>query len=216
MEKYQKDLIKSALQYGALKFGSFKLKSGRTSPYFFNAGMFYHGSSLSKLADCYASKIIDLDIDFDMLFGPAYKGIGLVNITSLALSRNHNFDIPFAYNRKETKDHGEGGLSVGSPISGKVLIIDDVITAGTAIKESVKLIKSCGAEPVGVLVALDREEIANDKNTSAVKEVEKELNLKVRSIITLTDLIQHVESNIELERFTSKIIDYKEKYGINN
>ena len=216
MKEYQKKFIEISLESGALKFGRFELKSGRVSPYFFNAGMFSEGLSLSKVADCYAAKIASLKMNFDMLFGPAYKGIGLVSVTSVALARDHKLNFPFAYNRKERKNHGEGGMSVGSPIKGKVLILDDVITAGTAIKQSIEIIKKAGAEPIGVLVALDREEVADNKNLSAVEQLQRDIGLKVKSIINLRDLIKHVHSSKEFEKLIPKILDYQERYGVNN
>ena len=185
MKAYKTEFLELALELGVLRFGEFTLKSGRVSPYFFNAGLFNSGYAAAKLGRCYASAIAALDVEFDMLFGPAYKGIPLVVLSSAALAEHHDDDYPFAYNRKEAKDHGEGGVIVGAPLSGRVLILDDVITAGTAIREVLDIIRAAGATPAGVLVALDREEVAPKSRVSAVQQLETELGVPIRSIVSL-------------------------------
>jgi orotate phosphoribosyltransferase len=189
MQGYQRDFIALALERQALRFGQFTLKSGRVSPYFFNAGMFNDGRSLARLGRCYAAALAGAGLSFDMLFGPAYKGIPLVAAAAMALAEQHGRNLPWAFNRKEAKDHGEAGLIVGSPLAGRVVIIDDVITAGTAIGESVDLIRSHGATPVAVALALDREERGQGRQ-SAVQEVEARFGLKCVSILTLSGLIE--------------------------
>ena len=191
MQDYQKRFIELALSKNVLKFGEFTLKSGRKSPYFFNTGLFDSGYDLAQLGRCYAQTIIDHKITFDLLFGPAYKGIPLVSTTSVALSEHHQINTPYSFNRKEKKDHGEGGNIVGSALHGKVLIIDDVISAGTAIRESIDIIKNSGAEPCGVLIALDRQERGQGK-LSAVQEVERDYGIPVYSIIKLDDLVNYL------------------------
>ena len=181
--------IELALAREALRFGEFRLKSGRDSPYFFNAGLFSDGEAAAVLGRCYAAAIVRSGLGFDMLFGPAYKGIPLVTATAVALSAHHGRSVPYAYNRKEAKAHGEGGLVVGAPLHGRVLIVDDVITAGTAVRESLDLIRAGGAEPAGVALALDREERGQGE-LSAVQELERDQGLKCVSIITLSDLIE--------------------------
>lgn len=188
MHDYQRDFIELALSRQALRFGEFKLKSGRLSPYFFNAGLFNDGAALARLGRCYAAAIQASGLGFDMLFGPAYKGIPLVAAGAIALAEHHGRNVPWAFNRKEAKDHGEAGSIVGTPLAGRVLIVDDVITAGTAIRESVELIRAAGATPVGVALALDRQE-RGQGTRSAVQEVSADFGLKCVSIITLTDLI---------------------------
>lgn len=192
MQAFQSQFIELAVQVQALKFGQFKLKSGRTSPYFFNAGLFNSGTSLNLLGQCFADKIQSMGIKYDMLFGPAYKGIPLVAATAIALDDKHQRDIPYAFNRKETKAHGEGGSIVGSKLQGKILILDDVITAGTAIRESLTLIeKTKGAEVAGVVVGLDRQEIGPN-GYSAIKELTKERDISVDAIVQLDDLIEYL------------------------
>ncbi|MFM8586028.1 MAG: orotate phosphoribosyltransferase [Gammaproteobacteria bacterium] len=188
MQPYQLRFIDLALARAALRFGRFTLKSGRESPYFFNAGLFNDGESLSILGQCYADALHASGLPFDMLFGPAYKGIPLVSATAIAYAERHGRNLPWAFNRKEAKDHGEGGQMVGRALAGKVVIVDDVITAGTAIRESVELIRRAGAEPVAVLLALDRQERGQGER-SAVQEVEAEFGLRCISLLTLTDLI---------------------------
>jgi len=214
MEAYKSQFLDLALELEVLKFGKFELKSGRVSPYFFNAGLFNTGYAAAKLGRCYASAITSMDFEFDMLFGPAYKGIGLVMLTAAALAEHYDFDYPFAYNRKEVKDHGEGGASIGAPISGRVLILDDVITAGTAIKEAISIIEAAGATPAGVLVALDREEIGGRSRLSAVRELELKLEIPIRSIISLTDLVDHLETDADYGQYLASVRSYRNRYGV--
>jgi orotate phosphoribosyltransferase len=210
---YQSEFIDLCTELGVLKFGSFKLKSGRESPYFFNAGLFNTGASIAAVGDAYAAALTASDLKFDMLFGPAYKGIPLVTITAAALAQRHRRNAPFAFNRKEAKDHGEGGRIVGSPLKGQVLVVDDVITAGTAIRESIDIIKAAGATPCGVLLALDRQEKAPGSELSAVQEVRREFQIPVVSVINLSDLMQHV-SKAGLAADLSGMRRYREQYGI--
>lgn len=204
--------IDLCLELGVLRFGEFKLKSGRTSPYFFNAGLFKSGRALAALGRHYAQAIQTANLGYDMLFGPAYKGIPLVATTAIALADQHGRDAPWAFNRKEAKDHGEGGTIVGTPLAGRVLIVDDVITAGTAIRESVNIIRSAGATPMGVLIALDRQERGQSER-SAVQEVEQDLALPVTSIVKLQDLIAHVETHGEMAQLDA-LRRYRAQYGI--
>lgn len=213
MQDYQKQFIELALSKNVLKFGEFTLKSGRLSPYFFNTGLFDSGYDLAQLGRCYAQTIVDQNISFDLLFGPAYKGIPLVSTTSVALSEHHNINTPYSFNRKEKKDHGEGGNIVGSALHGKVLIIDDVISAGTAIRESIDIIKESGAEPCGVLIALDRQERGQGE-LSAVQEVERDYGIPVYSIIKLADLINYLQHNTEFGSFYDKVLEYRQTYGV--
>ena len=189
MQEYQRTFVDLAMSRQALRFGSFKLKSGRESPYFFNAGLFNDGEAIGVLGQCYAAALSRSGLGFDMLFGPAYKGIPLATTTAIALAEHHHRSVPWAFNRKEAKDHGEGGNIVGSPLKGRVVIVDDVITAGTAIRESVELIRAAGAEPVGVALALDRQERGQGAQ-SAVQEVSVQFGLRCVSILTLADLIE--------------------------
>ena len=217
MQDYQLTFIDLALERDALRFGHFKLKSGRDSPYFFNAGLFSDGKSAAVLGRCYAAAIVRSGIAFDMIFGPAYKGIPLATATVIALSEHHNLNVPYAFNRKEAKDHGEGGNVVGAPLRGRVLIVDDVITAGTAVRESLDIIRGAGAEPVAVALALDRQERGQGTLT-AVQEVEKEHGLKCVSIVTLADLIETLSLTadgrvrISAEQLTS-LRAYRMRYG---
>ena len=214
MEAYKTQFLELALELGVLRFGKFELKSGRISPYFFNAGLFNSGYAAAKLGRCYAAALAALNIECDMLFGPAYKGIGLVTLTAAALAEHHDLDLPFAYNRKEAKDHGEGGATIGAPISGRVCILDDVITAGTAVRETIDLIRAAGAEPAGVLVALDREEVGGRSRVSAVRELEESIGVRVRSIVSLTDLVDHLEDDDDYAKFLPSVRAYRNRYGM--
>ncbi|WP_077338984.1 orotate phosphoribosyltransferase [Pseudocolwellia agarivorans] len=217
MKNYQREFIEFALAKNVLRFGEFTLKSGRTSPYFFNAGLFNTGGDLAKLGRYYASALTDSTIEFDLLFGPAYKGIPIATTTAVALADHHNMDLPYCFNRKEAKTHGEGGSLVGSPLEGKIMLVDDVITAGTAIRESMEIIKDHGAELSGVLIALDRQEKGQGE-LSAIQEVERDFGTKVISIVTLADLISYLEEKVDQD---PSLIDslnsiklYRENYGI--
>jgi len=212
MVDFKKEFIQFALDCDVLKFGEFQLKSGRISPYFFNAGLFNTGKKLGKLGQFYAQALIDAKVEVDMLYGPAYKGIPLVSTVSIAFSQLKS-DIPYAFNRKEAKDHGEGGLIVGSPLQGNVLIIDDVITAGTSVRESVSIINEMNASPAGVLIALDRQEIGKN-NISAVQEVIDLLKIPVLSIISLDNIIDFLQHNDRFEKQSEIIKKYRLKYGI--
>ncbi len=209
--------IELALEREALRFGQFRLKSGRDSPYFFNAGLFSDGEAAAALGRCYAAAIVRSGLGFDMLFGPAYKGIPLVTATAVALAVHHGRSVPYAYNRKEAKGHGEGGVVVGAALHGRVLIVDDVITAGTAVRESLKLIRAGGAEPVGVALALDREERGQGA-LSAVQELERDQGLKCVSIVTLSDLIEALarpvggQQRISAEQLAA-LEGYRTRYG---
>jgi orotate phosphoribosyltransferase len=214
MQAYQQAFIELALARGALRFGRFTLKSGRESPYFFNAGQFASGAALATLGACYADAIAGAGMNFDMLFGPAYKGIPLATATAVALAERHQRDVPWAFNRKESKGHGEGGRLVGAPLAGDVLIVDDVITAGTAIRESIDIIRAAGAVPCGVVVALDRQERGRAAR-SAIQEVQAELGLAVTSIITLADLIEDLETRGGVEEDSLDALRaYRVRYGI--
>jgi orotate phosphoribosyltransferase len=213
MKAYQNDFIDFAISAGVLRFGDFTLKSGRTSPYFFNAGLFNTGEQLARLGRCYAQAITDSHLDFDVLFGPAYKGIPLAAAASIALADHHQRNVPWCFNRKEAKDHGEGGNLIGAGLSGKVLVIDDVITAGTAIRESVEIIGNAGATLAGVVIALDRQERGRDER-SAIQEVEETLGITVTSIVTLTHLLEYLRRKPEYGEDVQKIKAYREQYGI--
>jgi orotate phosphoribosyltransferase len=193
LHDYQRQFIALALARSALRFGEFTLKSGRISPYFFNAGLFNDGESLELLGRCYAAALLHSRLEFDMLFGPAYKGIPLVAATAIALSSQHRRNVPWAFNRKEAKDHGEAGVTVGSPLAGRVVIVDDVITAGTATRESITAIRAAGATPVGVALAIDRQERGLSEH-SAVQEVEAQHGLRCVAILTLEELIGALEA----------------------
>ena len=212
MLDYQKEFIQYALDCGVLKFGEFQLKSGRTSPYFFNTGLFNTGAQLGKLGQFYAKTLIASELDVDMLYGPAYKGIPLASAASIAYAQLKQ-DIPYAFNRKEAKDHGEGGVIVGSALQGKVLILDDVITAGTSVRESVEIITNMNATPAGVLIALDRQEKGEQK-TSAVQEVSERFKIPVLSIISLTDIIEFLELDGNSAEQLKIIKEYRLNYGI--
>jgi orotate phosphoribosyltransferase len=206
--------IDLCLQLGVLRFGEFQLKSGRVSPYFFNAGLFNSGTALAELGRAYAQAIHSAGIKFDVLFGPAYKGIPLVATSAVALSDRHGRDVPWAFNRKEAKDHGEGGNIVGAPLRGRVLIVDDVITAGTAIREATDIIRGAGAEPVGVVLALDRQERGQGP-LSAVQEVEQTLGLPVISILRLGDLVDYLQNSGDAAQLAA-IQRYRGEYGVAN
>ncbi|WP_310449305.1 orotate phosphoribosyltransferase [Sulfuritalea sp.] len=207
-----REFIAFACELGVLRFGEFKTKAGRLSPYFFNAGLFNDGASLARLSDFYARRMLAAGVQFDVLFGPAYKGIPLAAGTAMALAGlGHN--TPYAYNRKEAKDHGEGGTLVGAPLKGRVLIIDDVISAGTSVRESVELIRAAGAEPAAVLIALDRQERGQGE-LSAVQEVERNYGMPVISVASLTDLIDYLSGHSELESKLSAVRAYRLRYGI--
>lgn len=213
MKAYKREFLELALELGVLQFGEFKLKSGRVSPYFFNAGLFNSGYAAAKIGRCYASAITSLDLEFDMLFGAAYKAIPLVALAAAALAEHHDFDYPFAYNRKEAKDHGEGGITIGAPIAGRVLILDDVITAGTAVREVLEIIRAAGGTPAGVLVALDREEVGTKQRISAVDQLAAELGVPIRSIVTLSDLVDHLEEDKEYAQHLPALRSYRNRYG---
>ena len=189
---YQTEFIELCMQLGVLRFGNFTLKSGRESPYFFNAGLFNTGAAIAAVGRAYAAALSAATLEYDMLFGPAYKGIPLVTIAAASLASAHDHSVPFAFNRKEAKDHGEGGHIVGSPLQGRVLIVDDVITAGTAIRESIDIIAAAGARPAGVLLALDRQERAPESLRSAVQEVRQQYGIPVLAVISLGDLMEHM------------------------
>ncbi|KAF3977829.1 MAG: orotate phosphoribosyltransferase [Methylococcales symbiont of Iophon sp. n. MRB-2018] len=212
MLDYQKEFIQYALGCGVLKFGEFQLKSGRVSPYFFNTGLFNTGKTLARLGQFYAQTLIESKLDIDVLYGPAYKGIPLASATSIAYSQLKH-DLPFAFNRKEVKDHGEGGLIVGSPLHGKILIIDDVITAGTSISESVAIIKQMGAEPAGALIALDRQEKGKN-DSSAVEYISQQFNMPVIAIISLSHIIEYLELADNCSEQLEIIKQYRLDYGI--
>jgi orotate phosphoribosyltransferase len=214
MKAYKTEFLELALELGVLQFGAFTLKSGRVSPYFFNSGLFNSGYAAAKLGRCYASAVSALDIEFDMLFGPAYKGIPLVALAAGALAEHHDQDYPFAFNRKEPKDHGEGGTTIGAPIAGRVLIVDDVITVGTAIREVLEIIGASGGTPAGVLVALDREEAGAKARVSAVRQLESELGIPIKSIVTLTDLVDHLEEDPEFAAYLPVMRAYRNRYGV--
>jgi len=212
MEQYQNDFVDFMLEIGALKFGEFTLKSGRVSPYFFNVGQFNQGNHLSQLGQFYAQAIEASGIKFDVLFGPAYKGIPLVAATAIALNDSFNRSVPYSFNRKEAKDHGEGGSIVGHPLEGDILIIDDVITAGTAIKEAKDIINANGAKTKGVVVALDRQEKGNGE-LSAIQEVEQNFGIAVVSIINLSHIVDYLKVNND-KNIISRIESYRSQYGI--
>jgi len=212
MSDFHKDFIEFAVSRNVLCFGQFKTKAGRLSPYFFNAGLFSDGDSLRQLAQFYAKAIVSAEVQFDVLFGPAYKGIPLACATAMALAENgHN--VPYSFNRKEAKDHGEGGNIVGAPLKGRVLIIDDVISAGTSVRESVELIRASGAEPCGVVIALDRME-RGAGNLSAVQEVGREYGLPVVAIANLDDLLAYLHDRPEMVRNLREVTEYRRQFGV--
>jgi orotate phosphoribosyltransferase len=213
MQAYQRDFIRFAIDRGVLRFGEFTLKSGRTSPYFFNAGLFNSGSALAQLGKFYASAVVESGISFDVLFGPAYKGIPLAAATAVALADHHNLDLPWCFNRKEAKAHGEGGSLVGAPLTGDVLIIDDVITAGTAIREVMQIIKAQGANAAGVLIALNRQERGNGE-LSAIQEVERDFGIPVVSIVSLSQVLEFLADDPQLKQHLPAVEAYRAQYGI--
>ena len=213
MQPYQRDFIRFAIDRGVLRFGEFTLKSGRTSPYFFNAGLFNSGSALAQLGRFYAAAIVESGISFDVLFGPAYKGIPLAAATAVALAEHHQLDVPWCFNRKEAKAHGEGGSLVGSPLVGDVLIIDDVITAGTAIREVMQIIEGQKAKAAGVLIALNRQERGNGE-LSAIQEVERDFGIPVVSIVSLTQVLQFLADDPQLKQHLPAVEAYRAQYGI--
>ena len=213
MQDYQKEFIEFAIKNDVLRFGEFTLKSGRVSPYFFNAGLFNSGEALAKLGQYYAAAIKDSAVKFDVLFGPAYKGIPLATTCAVALYEHQNTNIPYSFNRKEAKAHGEGGNIVGAPLEGDILIIDDVITAGTAIRESMDIIAAAEANPAGVIIALDRQEKGTG-DLSAIQEVEQQYSIPVLSIIKLEHLITYIEGNPDFSEYLDKVKAYRDQYGI--
>jgi orotate phosphoribosyltransferase len=212
MHDYQHDFIRFAIASDVLRFGSFTLKSGRVSPYFFNAGLFSSGRALARLGRYYAAAIDASGIGFDMLFGPAYKGIPLASTAAIALADHHDRDLPYAFNRKEAKDHGEGGVIVGAPLAGRVLIIDDVISAGTSVRASLELIEAAGAEAAGVAIALERQERGTEA-LSAVQQVEQEYGLPVTAIVRLEQLVEFLAGDAAMIEPLAAIRAYRERYG---
>ena len=213
MQAYKKQFIQLAIENQVLRFGEFTLKSGRVSPYFFNAGLFNTGRALADLGKSYAAALVEKNLNYDVLFGPAYKGIPLVSTLAVALSVDHGIDKPYAFNRKEAKDHGEGGSIVGAALEGKVLIVDDVITAGTAIREAVDIIRSEGGEASAVLIALDRQEKGKAEK-SAIQEVQEDYGIPVSSIITMTDLIDYLETDDRFKDHLVAMKAYRDEYGV--
>ncbi len=213
MRAYQKEFIDLALELDVLRFGEFTLKSGRQSPYFFDAGLFSSGYAAAKLGRFYAAAIADAEIEFDVLFGPAYKGIPLVALSAAALAEHQGIDVPYCFNRKESKAHGEGGFIVGAPLEGRVLIVDDVITAGTAVREAYRLIVAAGAEVAALVISLDRQE-RGQGSTSAVQELEDALGIPVISIVTLGDLVETLETSAEYEAYLEPVLAYRRQWGV--
>jgi orotate phosphoribosyltransferase (EC 2.4.2.10) len=213
MKAWQREFIEFAINKQVLKFGEFTLKSGRKSPYFFNAGLFNTGRDLAQLGRFYAQALVDSGLDFDLLFGPAYKGIPIATTTAVALADHHQRDLPYCFNRKEAKDHGEGGLLVGSPLEGRVMLVDDVITAGTAIRESMEIITAHAATLAGVLISLDRQERGR-ADISAIQEVERDYQCQVISIITLNDLVSYLEEQPAMADALVAVKAYREQYGV--
>jgi orotate phosphoribosyltransferase len=213
MRGYKREFIELALELGVLKFGEFTLKSGRVSPYFFNAGLFNTGYAAAKLGRFYAEAIAQSEVRFDMLFGPAYKGIPLATLSAASLAEPHGIDVPYSFNRKEAKAHGEGGSIVGAQLSGGVLIVDDVITAGTAVREAYQIISAAGAEVAGLVISLDRQERGQGP-FSAVQELKQSLDIPVISIVQLDDLINILEESSEYEEFLEPVLSYRKRYGV--
>jgi orotate phosphoribosyltransferase len=212
MHLYQQRFIALALRQQALSFGEFTLKSGRVSPYFFNAGRFCSGAALSELGRCYAQTLVDSGVQFDVLFGPAYKGIPLVAATACALADGFQRDVPYIYNRKEAKDHGEGGVLVGAPLQGRVMIVDDVITAGTAVREVITLIRAAGAEVAGIIIGLNRQERGRGE-LSAIQEVERDYGVPVFSIVSLEQILQYLQSQGAASDL-ARVQAYRDQYGV--
>ncbi|WP_299943191.1 orotate phosphoribosyltransferase [uncultured Microbulbifer sp.] len=216
MQQYQRDFIQLALDHRVLRFGDFTLKSGRQSPYFFNAGHFHTGAALAALGHAYAEAVIASEVDFDVIFGPAYKGIPLGAVTAVALAQK-GINKPFCFNRKEAKDHGEGGTIVGAPLVGKVLIVDDVITAGTAVREVVQIIAAHGASAAGVVIGLNRQERASEEcEFSAIQQIERQYNIPVISIVQLDNVISYLEQESHDSETLQKIVDYRQRYGVSD
>jgi len=214
MHAYRQDFIRFAVEQKVLRFGEFQTKAGRLSPYFFNSGLFQDGAALRELCQFYAQAILASGVAFDMLFGPAYKGIPLVAGTAIALAEQGR-NVPYCFNRKEAKDHGEGGTTVGAALQGRVLIIDDVISAGTSVRESIELIRATGAAPCGVVIALDRMEQGQGK-LSAVQEVQRNYDIPVVSIAALDDLLDYLQGQPEMERNLQAVQSYRDRYGVRN
>jgi len=213
MKAYQKEFIEFAIEKQVLKFGEFTLKSGRISPYFFNAGLFNSGRDLARLGRFYAAALQDSGIAYDLLFGPAYKGIPIATTTAVALANDYDLDVPYCFNRKEAKTHGEGGSLVGSELTGKIMLVDDVITAGTAIRESMDIINAHNAQLAGVLIALDRQE-KGKAELSAIQEVERDYGAKVISIVQLADVVTYLETLPEMQQYLDSVQAYRLQYGI--
>ena len=213
MRAYKKEFIDLALELGVLRFGEFTLKSGRVSPYFFNAGLFNTGYAAARLGRFYAAAIAESDVKFDMIFGPAYKGIPLAALTAASLAEHYDIDVPYCYNRKEAKAHGEGGSVVGAPLRGRVLIVDDVITAGTAVRDAYRLITSSGADIAGLAISLDRQE-RGQGSLSAVQELKSSLGIPVISIVQLDDLIDILEESADYAEYLEAVLAYRRKYGV--
>ena len=213
MEDYKRQLLELSIAGGILGFGQFTLKSGRVSPYFFNAGRFSGGATLSQLASCYAAAIVASGIEVEVMLGHAFKGIPLVSATAVALFRDRGIDVPYCFNRKEAKDHGEGGVLVGAPLTGRVLIVEDIITAGTAIREVLQLIEASGATAAGVVGAIDREERGQEGDRSAIAELEAAYNLRVASVIGLSDVVAYLENDGNYAAELRSISDYRARYG---
>ncbi len=214
MQDYKKEFLDFSLAVGVLRFGEFTLKSGRLSPYFFNAGLFNTGAALARLGRYYAQAIVDSGIEFDVLYGPAYKGIPLAAVTAAALYDQHGKDVAYAFNRKEAKDHGEGGVIVGHPLEGRILIIDDVISAGTSVRESMDIIGQQGARAAGVVIALDRQEKGQGE-LSAIQEVERDYGIPVASIVKFADLITYLEEKGNNDEQLAAVRAYRQQYGVN-
>jgi len=212
MQQYQRDFFDFAIRSKVLRFGEFTLKSGRVSPYFFNSGLFNDGAAIAELGRYYAAAILASGLEFDMLYGPAYKGIPLAIATVIALNDHHQRNVPYAFNRKEAKDHGEGGVIVGTPLQGRVLVIDDVISAGTSVRESADIIRQADAELAGVAIALDRQERGQGK-TSAIQEVERDYGIRVISIADLESLKTYLGGNADMEDSLQRINEYQQLYG---